>query len=161
VEELLAAPLPGRIALLALLCALAISAVTDLRRRRILNAVTYPAFLISALSVAWLGGLALLGAAALGVLACAGPLLAAAFCGWVGAGDVKLMAVAGLVTGAMGGWQLSLSILLWVAVAGGVQSALWLLVAKLRGRAFPRTVPYGLAIAAGTLWGLLAGGSLF
>jgi Flp pilus assembly protein protease CpaA len=95
------------------------------------------------------------------VLACAGPLLPAAFCGWVGAGDVKLMAVAGLVTGAMGGWQLSLSILLWVALAGGVQSALWLLAAKLRGRVLPRTVPYGLAIAAGTLWGLLAGGSLF
>jgi prepilin peptidase CpaA len=161
VDAFVSAPLQGRIALVVLLCALAVSVVTDLRRRRILNLVTYPAMLVSAASVIWLGGLGLLGQSAVGILICAGPLAAASFRGWIGPGDVKLMAVVGMVSGAMGGWPFSLSILFWVVIAGGLQAALWLLTATVRGQARPRTVPYAVAIAAGTLWGLFAGPSLF
>jgi prepilin peptidase CpaA len=161
VDAFFSAPLQGRIALVALFCALAVSVVTDLRRGRILNAVTYPALLVSLAAVIWLGRLPLLGRSVLGILICAGPFAAAAFRGWIGPGDVKLMAVVGVVSGAMGGWPFSASILFWVVIAGGLQAALWILAAKVRGRERPRTVPYGVAIAAGTLWGLFAGPSLF
>jgi prepilin peptidase CpaA len=160
VDEILTAPPQGKIAIAVLLCALAVSVVTDVRRRRILNAVTYPAMLICAASVVWLGGFPLLAQSGLGVLICAGPLAAASFRGWIGPGDVKLMAVVGIVSGAMGGWRFSLTTLFWVTIAGGLQSALWLVAAKVRGQERPRAVPYGVAIAAGTLWALFAGASL-
>src|ERR1700674_3796470 len=136
-EDLLAAPLPAKIALATLFAALAISLVTDLRQRLILNAVTYPALLIVAASLLWLGGLGLLAGAALGVLVCAGPFALMMLRGWMGAGDVKLMAVAGAVSGAAAGWPFSLAVLLCVALAGGVQSALSMLGAKLRGAERP------------------------
>lgn len=160
-DQLFAAPLQGKIAIAVLLCALAVSVVTDLRRRRILNAVTYPAMLAAAASVIWLGGLLLLAQSGMGILICAGPLAVASFRGWIGPGDVKLMAVVGIVAGAMGGWPFSLTILFWVVIAGGLQAALWLAAAKVRGQERPRAVPYGVAIAAGTLWGLFGGSSLF
>src|SRR3954469_8896106 len=106
--------------------------------------------LVCGVSVIWLGGLPLLARSGLGVLICAGPLAAASFRGGVGPGDVKLMAVVGIVTGAMAGWPFSLTILFWVVIAGGLQAALWLLAAKVRGQQRPRAVPYGVAIAAGT-----------
>jgi prepilin peptidase CpaA len=156
-EDLLAAPLPANIALATLFAALAISVVTDLRQRLILNAVIYPALAIVAASLLWLGGLGLLAEAALGVLVCAGPFALMMLRGWMGAGDVKLMAVAGAVSGAAAGWPFSLAVLFYVAIAGGVQSALWMLAAKLRGHERPKYVPYGIAIATGTavafLWG--------
>ncbi len=52
-EEWAAAPLEARVALLVLGVALAVSIATDLRERRILNAVTYPALLITAACVFW------------------------------------------------------------------------------------------------------------
>jgi Flp pilus assembly protein protease CpaA len=60
----------------------------------------------------------------------------------------------------MGGWRFSLANLLAVAVAGGVQALIWLAAARLRGAKAPKTVPYAVAIAAGTLWTLVAGGPL-
>jgi len=157
VEEFAAAPWQAKIALVTLFVALAVSVITDLRRRLILNAVTLPALAIVAVCVAWLGGFALLGESALGALVCAGPLALAMLRGWMGAGDVKLMALSGAVSGAAAGWPFSLTILLYVTVAGGVQAVLWLAVAKARGAEKPKYVPYGLAIAAGTaaafVWG--------
>jgi prepilin peptidase CpaA len=140
--------------------AMVISVVTDLRQRRILNAVTYPALLATAACVIWLGGVALLAEALLGALVCAAPLLLAMWRGWMGAGDVKLMALAGMVAGAAAGWPFSLTILLDVAVAGGAQALLWILAAGIRRRERPRNVPYGVAIAAGTAWALFAGAPL-
>lgn len=156
-NDLLAAPLPAKLALAILFLALAISVATDLRGRRILNAVTYPALLAAAGCVLWLGGPALLGRAALGALVCAGPLTLLAFRGWMGAGDVKLIAVAGLVSGAAAGWGFSLAVLLDVAIAGGVQALLWMAAAGAARRQRPRSVPYGVAIAAGTAWAFVAG----
>jgi len=157
VDELLAAPVQAKIVLAVLFAALAVSVVTDLKKRLILNAVTLPALAIAAVCVLWLGGLPLLGESALGALVCAGPLALAMLRGWMGAGDVKLMALCGAVAGAAAGWPFSLMVLLYVAVAGGVQAVLWIVVAKVRGQEKPKYVPYGVAIAAGTaaafVWG--------
>ena len=156
-DELLAAPVQAKIVLAVLFAALAVSVVTDLKKRLILNAVTLPALAIAAVCVLCLGGLPLLGESALGALVCAGPLALAMLRGWMGAGDVKLMALCGAVAGAAAGWPFSLMVLLYVAVAGGVQALLWIAVAKVRGQEKPKYVPYGVAIAAGTvtafLWG--------
>ena len=140
--------------------ALAISVVTDLRRRVILNAVTLPALAVVLVAVFWLGGVALLFEAVLGALVCAGPLLLAMLRGWMGAGDVKLMAIAGMVSGAAAGWPFSLTVLLCVALAGGAQALAWILAARLRGRERPRSVPYGVAIAAGTAAAFIWGGAV-
>lgn len=160
-QELLAAPLQARIALATLALALAISVVTDLRSRLIRNVVTLPSLAIVAGCFLWLGGFSLLGESALGVLVCAGPLALMMLRGWMGAGDVKLMAVCGAVSGAAAGWPFSLAILLYVAIAGGVQSALWMLGARLRGAQRPKYVPYGVAIALGTAAAFLFGRALF
>lgn len=148
-------------ALGVLAIALCVSVITDLRSRLILNVVTLPALVVVCGCVFWLGGLSLLAEAAIGILVCAGPFLLMMLRGWMGAGDVKLMAVCGAVSGAAAGWPFSLAVLLYVAVAGGVQSALWMLVAKVRGNERPKYVPYGLAIGAGTLAAFLWGGALF
>ena len=161
IEEWLAAPLEARVALLVLGVALAVSIATDLRERRILNAVTYPALLITAACVFWLGGLALLLEAALGALLCAAPLGIAMWRGWMGAGDVKLMALAGLTAGAASGWPFCLTVLVDVAIAGGLQALLWIAVARVRGRPPPSAVPYALAIAAGVTWAFVSGTALF
>ena len=105
--------------------------------------------------------LALLLESTLGALVCAGPLAIAMWRGWMGAGDVKLMAIAGLVSGAAAGWPFSLAVLLDVAVAGGVLALAWILAAKAGGHRRPRSVPYGVAIAAGTAWAFLMGAPLF
>jgi prepilin peptidase CpaA len=159
-EDLLAAPWQAKIALLVLFVAMGVSVVTDLRKRLILNVVTLPGLAIIAVCIFWLGGLALLAEAAVGVLICAGPLAVMMLLGWMGAGDVKLIALSGAVSAAAAGWPFSLTILLYVAVAGGLQSALWMLAAKLRGRDRPKYVPYGVSIAAGTLTAFLFGRAL-
>ena len=155
------APVQTKIALAALGVSLAVSVVSDLRSRRVLNAVTYPALLISTACILWLGGVALLLECALGALVCAGPLGLAMWRRWMGAGDVKLMALAGLVANATGRWEMSLTVLVDVAVAGGLQALLWMGAARIRGRPRPRTIPYALAIAAGVTWAFLSGIALF
>ena len=133
--------------LAALALALAISVATDLRSRLVLNLVTLPALAVVLLCAFVGGGRARLVSSLLGVLACAGPFLLASLPGWIGMGDVKLMAVVGAALG----WPVALAALFWVTVAGGVQAALQLLVARVRGAEKPRYVPYACAIAAGTL----------
>jgi len=160
VADLFAAPLQAKIALATLFLALAISVVTDLRRRLILNAVTMPALAVIAVCIVWLGGFTLLAEAALGVLVCAGPLALAMLKNAMGAGDVKLMALSGAVAGAAAGWPFALTILLYVSVAGGVQAVAWIVAAKVRGQDRPKYVPYGLSIAVGTIAAFLWGGAL-
>jgi len=160
VDEFLAAPLQAKIALITLFLALTISVVTDIRTRLILNAITYPALGIVAVCVLWLGGFSLLADSALGVLVCAGPFALMMLRNWMGAGDVKLMALSGAVSGAAAGWPFSLTILLYVAIAGGIQSVLWIAAAKLRGQDRPKYVPYGVSIAAGSIAAFLFGGAL-
>lgn len=145
------APWQAKVALVVLLAALLVSVVTDLRRRLILNLVTYPALAVVSACFLWLGGWPLLLQSAIGALVCAVPLGLAMWRGFMGAGDVKLIALSGAVAGAAAGWPFSLTILLYVAIAGGVQAALWLAAARIRGAEKPKYVPYGVSIAAGTL----------
>src|SRR5438132_13784121 len=118
--------------------ALAISVVTDLRRRLILNAVTLPALGVIAGAFFWLGGLSLLAEAGLGLAVCTLPLLAAWRFKAMGAGDVKLIMLPGAVSGAAAGWPFSLTVLLYVSVAGGVQAGAWLVAAKVRAAETPK-----------------------
>jgi Flp pilus assembly protein protease CpaA len=149
-------PLPVKLALLTLLAALLISIVTDLRRREILNVVTLPALGIILGLYAFAGGQQEVMNSLLGVAVCGVPFLLAALPGWMGMGDVKLMAVVGAALG----WPLSLTALLAVTIAGGVQATLWLVAAKIAGREKPKYVPYGLSIAAGTILAFLLGSAL-
>jgi prepilin peptidase CpaA len=160
-QEFADAPPQAKIALVTLALALAVSAYTDVRQRRILNAVTYPALLVVAACLLSLGGPSLLLESAVGALVCTAPLALAMWRGWMGAGDVKLMAIGGLVSGAAAGWPFSLAVLLDVALAGGVLALSWMLAARAGGHRPPTSVPYGVAIAAGTAWAFLMGAPLF
>jgi Flp pilus assembly protein protease CpaA len=154
VSDLLQAPWTIRIGLFALAAALAISIVTDLRRRLILNWVTIPALaLVIGLSGA-AGGWPLVRNSLLGMAICAFPLLVAAIPGWVGMGDVKLIAVCG----AAAGYPAAVAVLVLVTVAGGLQAGLQLVLARIRGTGRPTHVPYACSIAAGTLAAFLLGG---
>ncbi len=142
-----------KLGLLALAAALAISVVTDLRDRRILNWVTIPALaLVIGLSGA-AGGWPLVRNCLLGTAVCAFPLLVAAIPGWVGMGDVKLIAVCG----AAAGYPAAVAVLVLVTAAGGLQAGLQLALARIRGTGRPTHVPYACSIAAGTLAAFLLG----
>jgi prepilin signal peptidase PulO-like enzyme (type II secretory pathway) len=137
---------------------LAVSVVTDLRRRLIYDVVTLPSLLALVLlrlfALSKEGSLTALADPLLGILVCAGPLLAAAWVDekWMGMGDVKLMAV----VGAAAGWPYALLCLLYVSVAGGVLGLCMVAWGRAKGREAPG-VPYAVAVAAGTLaawvWG--------
>lgn len=151
-----ASALPGGATLAVLAAALAASVVTDVRSRKILNAVTVPALLlVLALQAAAAPGAraAALASAALGIACCAGPLLLASLRGWMGMGDVKLAAVVGAALG----FPAALVALTWIALAGGVQALVQLAFARARGLPGPPAVPYACAIAAGTAAAVLFG----
>lgn len=135
--------------------ALAVSVVTDLRRGKILNAVTLPALGAILLLDVFVGGMPHVINSLTGAAACGGLFLLAALPGWMGMGDVKLMAVVGAALG----WPFSLVALLAISIAGGLQAVAWLLAAKASGREKPKYVPYAVAIAAGTFAAFLLGGS--
>lgn len=146
-----------------LVLVLAVAVATDLRWRRIPDWLTLPALaVLVALSFRRPAGPvhALLGLA-VGLL----PLLLTAAAGWMGRGDAMLMGV----VGAFSGVPQVLGMLLFVTLAGGVQGLAAVAARTAPGRRlceragmkgardpdFARTVPYGIAIAAGTYAGLL------
>jgi prepilin peptidase CpaA len=153
-DELLAAPWTIRCALLVLLAALAISVFTDVRRRLIPNAVTIPALALVIGLFGASGGWPLAQNCLLGMAVCGLPMLLAALPGWVGMGDVKLIAVCG----AAAGFPAAVTVLFLVTVAGGVQAGLQLLIARIRRTGRPTHVPYACSIAAGTLAAFFVGG---
>jgi prepilin peptidase CpaA len=99
----------------ALLCA-AISAVPDVRNRRIPNIVTGPAILAGLALHAVLGGWSGLGSSALAGLIAGVVFLAFWLAGGLGAGDVKLMIAVGTLSGLSPLPLLLISILLAGAV---------------------------------------------
>jgi Flp pilus assembly protein protease CpaA len=146
--------IPAALATLAI--ALAIGVLTDLRERLIPNWVTLPALALVIGLFGAAGGWPLVRSCLLGMAVCAIPLLVAAIPGWVGMGDVKLIAVCG----AAAGFPAAVAVLVLVTAAGGLQAALQLAVARLRRTARPTHVPYACSIAAGTVAAFLLGNRL-
>jgi prepilin peptidase CpaA len=157
--------------------AVAVSAVTDLKTRKIKNFVTYPAillgFAVHLVGAGWDGGEGLgLKWSLIGFLVGGLPFLAmnTIDARSFGMGDVKLMAA----VGALLGWPMILEIFFYVALLGGVVAVV-VLVKKRRFRATvggmlskrtdeeagdeaaseprssPLYIPYGVAIAGGTV----------
>jgi len=162
--------------------ALAVSVVTDLRTRKILNVVTYPTIVLL-LALRFAGGLKAgewwgpVGGAGL-----AGGLVGLAVggifffvmnvTGGMGMGDVKLAAA----VGAGVGFPSILACLIFIGIAGGIEALVVLVwqgkvlktfggmaraalqkarVVKEDGAPRERThIPYGVAIALGTVWGV-------
>jgi prepilin peptidase CpaA len=159
VTEFTTAPWQAQIALATLFISLSVSAVTDLRRRLILDAVTYPSLAVVLACFYWLGGWGLVIEALVGSAVCVLPLSIGYFLKQMGLGDLKLMAVCGAVAGAASGWPFAATVVLYVSIAGGAQALLWMLAARLRRREKVRAIPYGVAIAAGTAAAFLFGGA--
>jgi prepilin peptidase CpaA len=140
--------------LLGLAIALVAAAWTDVRRRRIANglnaaiAAGAPLFWWATSLSPWPGIAWQVALAATVFLALAG-LFALRV---LGGGDVKLLTALALWLP----WQPFLSLLLVMAVAGGVLAVLLLAWQALtrRGEAMP--MPYGVAIACGGLWVIAA-----
>ncbi|MCM3602697.1 A24 family peptidase [Robertmurraya korlensis] len=137
-----------------LLITLAISLYTDIRERRILNKVTLPAtiagFIFYSFDLGLQGLLYSLTGFVVGFLMLLIPYLL----GGMGAGDVKLMAAIGALTGA----AFTLQSFFYTAIIGGIISAI--LILKNRGiwrkagspkNREPITFPYGVPIVLGTL----------
>ena len=146
-----AAAIPPAIwaALSVLTLALAVSVVTDLKWRLILDLVTLPALALELGLLTFTGGREQLFSSITGVAVLWLPMFLASLPKrpLIGEGDAKLMAV----VGAAAGWPGALIVIFWVSVAGGVQALAAILLARLRGRPKPDYVPYAVAIAAGAL----------
>ena len=160
---------PLLFSLLAVTCL--IGAVADVRARKIPDLLTYPAMALCLGARLWLEGVGDLTTGFLSGLAGMGATVA-----WFGAfaltkkgmgwGDVKLAAV----MGAAFGMPLTLAAMLFVSVAGSFQalvSLLWAgalsdtvraVLSRKPGspgaNAQDRHIPYGVAIALGSLWAM-------
>lgn len=160
---------------LFLVALLGVCAWSDLRTGRIYNVVTYPAMAVALLAAA-LGYGPSVSASAIGLLVGGGALYVMFAMGWMGGGDVKLMAA----VGAIRGYPFVLHALFYSVFAGGVAAALILIwrghargVARDLGTLAARTVgrgatggpiparggsfPFGVAIGLGTLIALALG----
>jgi len=158
----------------ALICA-TLGAVSDIRARRIPNWLTYGGLLgglaLRTILEGWRG----LGQGAAGILACGGIFFLFYLVRGMGAGDVKLMAAVGAWTGV----RQAVVVMIATAVAGGILGVVYMVFYRRVGstvqniaelirfhltsgiRPHPEVnlgdpgsirVPYGLAIAMGTLY---------
>lgn len=144
----------GDIFRLMLICALGAlliaAAITDLRSRIISNRLNLA---IAALApVWWLAcGLELWPgmAAQLLVAAVVFVVFAALFAfGMMGGGDVKLLAALGLWFP----WQATLSLIVLMAMVGGVVTIVTVIHHRVTRREGPPEIPYGIAISLAALW---------
>jgi prepilin peptidase CpaA len=145
---------------------LAISVYTDLKSRKIYNKVLYPVLLIILITRLVLNGTDGLAGAIIGFFTGMGILIIPFFLGGIGAGDVKLLALAG----AFKGWAFALYTGIYMAIIGGFIALVIILVGKgmlkkvmlfLHGVKYKQnmsqlfnrktTYPYGVAIAAGAI----------
>lgn len=152
-------------ALIIFIAACLIACVTDARTRRIPNALTFAAIGVALVFAALHGPWALVFAlgAALLTLVLGSALLSA---GWLGGGDIKLLAAGAATIG----FPAFVPVLLYIAVAGGAFAAITAardgrlktvfthVVHSLSGKTAlitdpnARRVPYALAICAGTCY---------
>lgn len=96
----------------------------DLTRKRIPNFLTFPALALGLLLAAALSGLDGFLNSLYGLLLGAAVFLIPFALGWLGAGDVKLLAA----VGALQGWQFVLAAALLTALFGGVMALIYLLI---------------------------------
>ncbi len=101
----------------ALLCA-TLSAVYDVRSRRIPNFITFPGMVFGVILHGALGGWRQLATAAAGGLICGLIFFLFYLAGGMGAGDVKLITAAGSIAGL----PLIGHLLVWTALTGGVMA---------------------------------------
>lgn len=156
-----------------------IGAVIDVQQHRIPNWLTYPGIILGVMLRGLLFGWKGLSGAAVGCLLAGGIMFIFYAVRAMGAGDVKLMAAIGSLVGP----RHAVAVLLATAVCGGVMAVLYALSRRRLGatvrnlgsvlrfhawaglQAHPELnldnpgtlrMPYGLAIAAGTLYAFLA-----
>ena len=131
---------------------LALAAWLDFRHRKIPNAISYGSVLLGLLLSAFEGTFS---GALIGMGLCGGLFFFFWLCRAMGGGDVKLMAG----VGAFLGWPDVLDALFFTALVGGVLAILYMVWQRTpskddEGNELPRRktpIPYGVAIAAGTL----------
>jgi prepilin peptidase CpaA len=153
-----------------LIILLSICVITDIKERKIYNAVLFPFLIISLFFHAINGGWHGLTEAFLGTAVGLGILFIPYLSGGMGAGDVKLLAV----IGGLKGISFVLMASLYMALAGGIMAIIFLLYRKgllkrflymihgLRhgmrlsliedSNTMKTTLPYGVAIAAGAIY---------
>lgn len=158
---------------LAVMCIVMVPAVfSDIRQRRIPNILCLLGFAAGVILHFWLGGWGGAAWAMLSGLALLVTMFGLFAIGWMGAGDVKLLAAAGAIGGTLNN---ALIMLLATALCGGVLAIVMVLRRRARIRAKNRTderssdalpddvssvrsVPYAVAIGAGSVlalaWGL-------
>lgn len=155
-----------------------ICAATDWRTRRIPNTLTLPAIVLG-LALHGLGdGVSGLAFSGKGLALGAGLFFVPYYLGGMGAGDVKLMGG----VGALLGWQMTLIVLFYTALAGGLVAVLTVLKARAIKSSYVRmsnmlqillaskrvptadslggvslTIPYAVPIALGTAAAMLFG----
>lgn len=132
------------VAFLFLIVLLFSAAHFDLKERRIPNQV----ILIGLAGVATLaasGGLPTLGAAALGLIVTLALFSPIYFLGWLGGGDIKLIAL----VGGFFGLEQIFPVALFITLAGGALSLIYLSLSRL-GLVDPR-VPYAVAVLGGVI----------
>lgn len=164
---------------LLLFLLLLICVYTDIRERKIYNAVLFPFFSAAFIMNVVLKGLAGLEASLLGMAVGLGLFMIPFLLGGMGAGDVKLLAV----IGAIKGWMFVLTAAVYMAFAGGIMAilvilfnrgikkSLYLVVCFFHGlrsgirlpllpdkEALKTTYPYGIAIAAGAIYQVIRSG---
>jgi prepilin peptidase CpaA len=132
---------------LGLLAALFIPAViTDIRDRRISNVLTLPFWFIGIAAHGVLDGLPGLKEAGLGWLILFAMTLPFWLLGWMGAGDVKLMAAVGALVGA----GLALDVLLGIVLTGLILAVIQLIRHGLLLQSLRRFIAiFGFSMAAG------------
>lgn len=119
--------------------------ICDLRQRRIPNFLSLAGFVFGLALHGWLGGWHGAGLALLSGLILLATMFGLFALGWLGAGDVKLLAAAGAIGGNLG---TALHIVLATGVMGGVLGLFMLLSQRTRSS---HSVPYAITIAIGTL----------
>lgn len=106
--------------LIALVIILLPAVITDIKHRRIPNSVSLSGWLIGLILGAWLGGWTGLAESTMGLLMLLLLTVPFFFIGWMGAGDVKLIAAIGAIIGQ----GLALHILLGIVLSGLIMSLL-------------------------------------
>lgn len=139
-----------------------LAAACDVRTRKIPNWLTFSAILLGLLVNIAGGGLSGLMAAVLGTGAGIGLLLIPFAMGGMGAGDVKILAAVGALNGA----SFAFRAFMYGALAGGFMAGVLIMVnwsarfssrksplekASIRRAHLRATLPYGVAIFAGTV----------